>query len=225
MFKPKTKRSTAEAVAHNGDLWVWNCGWSRRKDKHLARPLGHSTFRRAVQLLNHTQEDASTVLLGVDKPQRQWRRMTDNISLMSHELYGNVKMLATDGCHAIVMSDEVGKKTVSFDSLTELPTKGSFSSGKKIPRKPKMGSKVLSDQGLEMTVRECHPNGNTFKCEYMVEDDENPELSDIKFRWFHRDNLTVITTPKKARKKTTTTKRGKDDPILVENLVNKYSNI
>tara|TARA_R110000868_G_scaffold104308_2_gene287314 strand:+ start:5751 stop:6296 length:546 start_codon:yes stop_codon:yes gene_type:complete len=127
-WQPKPLRRQGLAIAKNGSVWHWNNGWyvmERKKHSKTytpkasqASPLGHARFRSAVQLLIKSNREERQVLLGVEKPGQPWRRIVDG-GLYEHFLYGNVRILATDGMHAVVEETDGMVLTVMFDNLTE----------------------------------------------------------------------------------------------------------
>lgn len=128
------------AITHGGLMWKWNCGWhlwDQTKNRSSGIVLGHMSFRRKP--LCH-QKDKSFVHL--PRPYGPWRRYV--ISRMSHILFGNVEVLATDGIKAMVRCDDGTTQPVMFANLTEIPTP--------LPRKHKVHSVKGTKKKVEVAI-------------------------------------------------------------------------
>lgn len=127
-----------EAVSHenlgilvidqNGSFWKWNCGWwvvDRKGAKVSQRPIGHLAFRRIPKA---TRLQLNTHDIQVARPAGEWRRWcNDHVfgtpTLFFHEIYKHVRVLASDGVHAVVRNyyqEDAPRKEVFFSSLSEL---------------------------------------------------------------------------------------------------------
>lgn len=91
---------------------------SRQRPDIRQQPLGHAEFRKAVKLVDPLVDTHREVLMGVDRPTREWRRVTSG-QIWEHELFGHVKLLATDGCHAVVEDVDGMRIDVCFENLCE----------------------------------------------------------------------------------------------------------
>ena len=80
--------------------------------------MGHLEFRRAIQLLDPADRKSRPVLHAMDRPGRPWRRLIGRV-VYEHQLFGNVILLATDGCHAVVETVDGEREKVCFENLTE----------------------------------------------------------------------------------------------------------
>jgi len=145
----KSKHKTAFLIDSKGNRWKWNCGWwhvnTKGKAQNQTRALGHLEFKRNIKLLDPEDPKQREVLHGMDRPNRHWRRMTAR-ELYVHDLFGNVYLLASDGCHAVVETMLGEREYVCFENLTEytgiaLPKRGA--AAKESTAKAKRQSQVL----------------------------------------------------------------------------------
>lgn len=111
----------------NGGFWKWNCGWwlvDRRGRYRIAKPLTHRQFK-GVPKAERVRLDT---LLNGSRPYGEWRRYCQDHRLGTpvlyhHERYKHVRILASDGVHAIVQNyydSTMPKHEVMFSNLTEL---------------------------------------------------------------------------------------------------------
>jgi hypothetical protein len=130
----------------NGQFWKWNCGWmlvnrkgEPRTIKVAASRVGKTRIRERVipMRLSHvqfasipkaTRLQLNTHDIQVARPAGEWRRWcNDHVfgtpTLFYHEIYKHVRVLASDGVHAVVRNyyqDDAPRKEVFFSSLSEL---------------------------------------------------------------------------------------------------------
>lgn len=91
---------------------------SKQRPDQRQQPLSHTQFRKAVKLLDPTDRKQREVLHGLDRPGRAWRRYVHR-EVMSHNLFGSVYLLASDGCHAIIETQDGDHEKVCFENLSE----------------------------------------------------------------------------------------------------------
>jgi hypothetical protein len=135
--KPTPETEECEDHSHStyvidkcGQFWKWNMGWwvwdvKKRKPKSI-RPIGHLAFRK-IPKATRLELNVRTITMGA-KPYGEWRRwVADHTigkpTLYFHEVYKHVKVLCTDGVHAIVQNyydPEQPRHEVMFKNLNEL---------------------------------------------------------------------------------------------------------
>lgn len=125
------KKERALVIDARGNKWVWDCGWllctNDGERKNNFKPLTHAVFRKSIELLDPGIPKHREVLHGMDRPGRAWRRFL-NKEIMTHDQFGSVYVLASDGCHAVVEIHDGTHKDVCVENLSEhvgvpLPTR------------------------------------------------------------------------------------------------------
>lgn len=105
------------------------------------QPMSHAEFRRNITILDPTDKKQREVLHGMDRPGRAWRRYVHR-EVMDHELFGSVYLLASDGCHAVIETQDGAHEYVCFENLSEkvgvpLPPRGKVEQERKTTEKRK----------------------------------------------------------------------------------------
>lgn len=145
--EPTQEMFQVYAITSGGKLWKYNCGWwpMDKSGKVTGPPIGHVEFRKKPL----AKKDDHWIRLS--RPEGAWRRHIDCV--LNHVLFGNGKVLCTDGVHALFQftsSDGVVKQAeVMFQSLTEIAvTSTRRSSGKQVNKSPK--EKKMSTMALDL---------------------------------------------------------------------------
>ena len=112
------------ALDSRGNRWQWSCGWrivTKKGELSPMRPLGHKEFRRSIKLLIPSTQ--GEVLHSIDRPNRTWRRLIHiapfTYPTFEHFQHGTVKLLATDGQHAVILDRSGAKHYVGYQNLNE----------------------------------------------------------------------------------------------------------
>lgn len=105
-------------IRRNGKTYRHSCGWQEfdKTGKEIGSPIGHTEFRKKP-LAKKTDS-----WIRLCRPEGTWRRYID--CLLSHELYGNGKVLVTDGHHALfeftTSEGQTRRVEVIFANLNEV---------------------------------------------------------------------------------------------------------
>ena len=105
-------------IVRNGRTYINHTGWypMDKSGKITGPPIGHLAFRK-LPLAKKGQD-----WIRLSRPEGPWRRYIDCV--LSHVLFGNGKVLATDGVHALFQyttaAGKLATAEVMFQSLTEI---------------------------------------------------------------------------------------------------------
>lgn len=114
------KHSTQTCLGDlNGRLWLLDVSGRHQTQAKFCPFCG-------LQALNTTTPDkaeqvtpADVALVPNDKPQRVWKHYQNPVS-MRHFMFGTVKLLASDGCHAKVLTEARVQLTVCVENLRDM---------------------------------------------------------------------------------------------------------
>jgi len=136
-------------MTSGGRLWKWNCGWQEfnRLGHKIGTPIGHLQFRK-LKPAKKTGDRKSDAWLRLCRPEGPWRRHIDCV--LNHPLFGNGKVVMTDGHHALfeyhTTEGETRRAEVIFNTLQEIKVtpirKMSAKPVNKSPKEPKVSALV-----------------------------------------------------------------------------------
>jgi len=70
-------------------------------------------------------------------------------TVMQHDLIGRVRLMATDGCHAVVLpAGAFVTRRVCYENLTEVKEAPKEKMGRTTPAKTRKAAKVKRDEGM-----------------------------------------------------------------------------
>lgn len=113
-----------ERVDRNGNIYNWQ-GFTKQRGRNEPVVLSHAQFAKVPKA---TRLELNTRQIMVSRPNGEWRRFVQDHTfgvptLYFHKLYGHVRVLASDGVHAVIRNyydHDQPQKECMFNSLTEL---------------------------------------------------------------------------------------------------------
>lgn len=150
---PRPEDFPVYTMTSGGKLWKWNCGWwpMDKSGKELGPPIGWSEFRK-LKVAKKSHDRQANNWLKLSRPDGAWRRHID--CTLSHPLFGNGKVILTDGVHALfeitTAEGNLRRVEVSFSALTEIavPIPRKAKSVKPVNKSPK--EKKMSEMTLDL---------------------------------------------------------------------------
>lgn len=130
------------------------CGWQEfdKFGHEIGKPIGHMEFRK-LKKAKKTGDRVRDNWLRLCRPEGPWRRHIDCI--LNHPLYGNGKVIMTDGHHALfefhTVEGTVRREEVIFSNLTEIKVSAPKSTKKSVKsvNKSKTGAEI-SERWLDL---------------------------------------------------------------------------
>jgi hypothetical protein len=118
----------------DGRLWMVNPNGRRQTQAKFCPFCGYKSLEDTPMEKPSQITAQDIALVTTDTPTRQWRVYERNTVIkMSHFQFGSVRVLASDGCHAKVLTHDKIQLTVCVENLSEI---------RGVPSIPKIGEKV-----------------------------------------------------------------------------------